>query len=89
MPLSSIEAFYIENGLAVDLTLKGKRIFAVSTPDLPADYDLIDVGVDLLIAGQNVEQLNYRLKPNKLISYRASIMFENGESNGNFSYSFK
>ncbi len=89
LPLSSIEAFYIENGLAVDLTLKGKRIIAVSTPDLPADYDLIDVGVDLLIAGQNVEQLNYRLKPNKLISYRASIMFENGESNGNFSYSFK
>ncbi|MBQ8427043.1 MAG: ComEC/Rec2 family competence protein [Clostridia bacterium] len=88
-PLSNVDGFYTDSGLAVDMYIKGKRIVAFSTLDDSVGYDGINGKIDLLIAGQNIEQLNYKLNPTKIVSYRTAVGFDDGESKGNFIYSFK
>lgn len=88
-PLEAICGQFSENGLAVDLTIKDRRIVVLSNSEIITDYSQLGEGMSVLIAGRNLEQLEYKLKPNKLISYRKANGFENGESEGNFLYSFK
>jgi hypothetical protein len=87
--LVTIKGCYNKGGLSVDILAKGKRIVAFSTLENNERYDFVDGDIDLLIAGSNVSQLNYWLKPKEIVSYRAIDGFNDGESNGNFAYSFK
>ncbi len=89
LPTKGFVSNFTEDGCAVNLIVNGKRIVVASQPDEYCGYDGIDEGADILIAGQSVEQLHYRLKPKRVISYRTSNIYYDGESNGNYFLSFK
>ncbi|MBQ3220230.1 MAG: ComEC/Rec2 family competence protein [Clostridia bacterium] len=80
---------YLQNGIAVELNVKGKRIVVVSTPDSVEDYRQIEKNADILIAGHSLEQFENLLAPKKIISYRKASGYDDGESNGNYSMLFK
>lgn len=89
LPLSNIHATYLKDGLAVDLTINNKRVVTLSTPDEFNGYERLCGDIDILISGQSIEQLDNRLKPKKIVSFREVNGFDDGESNGNYCYSFK
>ena len=80
---------YLQNGIAVELNVKGERIVVVSTPDSVEDYRQIEKNADILIAGHSLEQFENLLAPKKIISYRKASGYDDGESNGNYSMLFK
>ena len=87
--LSSIDVSYTDNGLGVNVVANEKRIVVLSTQDDFNGYHGVTGKIDFLIAGQNFEQLNYWFTADKIVAYRETTGFEDGESKGNFSLSFK
>ena len=89
MPMENLTCNFVEKGVGVDLTIKGKRIVITANTDEPSSYGKIGANMSLLVASQSIEQLEYKLNPEMVISYRSNTNYDDGESNGNYHLSFK